>query len=448
MPSATTHYRAYALTINNPLVEHEATLCNSLSYDYLIYQYEMSTSGTPHIQAYCFFSKRVAFSALKALLPSAHIESAKGSPQQNIHYCSKPVPSCACKHCRDPLPIRLDGPYEYGARPVQGKRNDLVEATLMIDAGHSVLGIVKANRKMLRVKRYLDSYIRLCIPPRDRNIPPNVYIRWGEPGVGKTRWCYDNYSTVYKCPAPSSSGTVWFDGYVGQSCILLDDWPLVDCKDDLYNFLLDLCDRYPTLKPVKGDFVSVGSSSIVLTSNADPDTWFGGKGLRALARRVTTVLHVSALPLSVSDDTLPRIPISILRRQIDYVPPVPSPVAHTSTSVHPFIRQVVSRGCLMKNCMGVPVSGTQTCFLHRPGSSLASFGPDVHPEFPILSDNHRPLRSRCLSPGCLSIVSPGLRLCRVHGLLDPPRTASRTYCPMSCTYNTPCNSHQFCQFRK
>lgn len=54
-----------------------------------IYAKEIGESGTPHIQGYINFGKRVSFNVLRKLSPRAHWEKCKGSEKQNVDYCRK-----------------------------------------------------------------------------------------------------------------------------------------------------------------------------------------------------------------------------------------------------------------------------------------------------------------------------------------------------------------------
>lgn len=107
-----TRARGYCFTINNPdeildtasileLIDHK-------HFQYVIVGDEVGREGTHHYQCFVYFKEKVEFSKLKTILPRAHIESAKGTPNQAILYCMK------------------DENYiELGERPKQGRRTDL-----------------------------------------------------------------------------------------------------------------------------------------------------------------------------------------------------------------------------------------------------------------------------------------------------------------------------------
>lgn len=50
---------------------------------------EVGEKGTPHLQGYINFEKKVRFTALIKVFPKCHWEAAKGNAKANIKYCSK-----------------------------------------------------------------------------------------------------------------------------------------------------------------------------------------------------------------------------------------------------------------------------------------------------------------------------------------------------------------------
>lgn len=95
--------RGWCFTINNDTYEDLDEVLN-LDDDYLVFGFETGEEGTSHIQGYVFFKNARTMVSLKKKLTRAHLESAKGTPQQNYDYCVK------------------DGDYyEFGQLPHQGK---------------------------------------------------------------------------------------------------------------------------------------------------------------------------------------------------------------------------------------------------------------------------------------------------------------------------------------
>lgn len=99
-------HRSYCFTLNNPLFNELYSLLQQ-DFKYLIIGFEVApTTGTKHIQGYIQFDQPKTVMSVKAILSSrAHVEFSKGTPQQNIAYCSK------------------EGVwFEYGYKPTVGGR--------------------------------------------------------------------------------------------------------------------------------------------------------------------------------------------------------------------------------------------------------------------------------------------------------------------------------------
>lgn len=94
--------RNVCFTWNNPEgeIDFEPT-----EMEYLIYQEEISESGTYHFQGYCEFKKQLGLARAKALLGGAtvHVERRRGSQAEAIKYCKKDDSRVAHTH-----------PYEWG----------------------------------------------------------------------------------------------------------------------------------------------------------------------------------------------------------------------------------------------------------------------------------------------------------------------------------------------
>lgn len=83
--------RKYVFTINNWSKEELDTITQTLSnknYRYIIGK-EIGENKTPHLQGYLEANNAISFNVIKKIMPRAHIETAKGSTEQNFKYCSK-----------------------------------------------------------------------------------------------------------------------------------------------------------------------------------------------------------------------------------------------------------------------------------------------------------------------------------------------------------------------
>lgn len=81
--------RKYTFTINNYDSSIIKKLMEQWNTDLYILGREVGESGTPHIQGYVEFKNPRAFTAIKKIMPTAHIESSKGTRKDNFFYCAK-----------------------------------------------------------------------------------------------------------------------------------------------------------------------------------------------------------------------------------------------------------------------------------------------------------------------------------------------------------------------
>lgn len=94
--------RAWTFTINNDTVDDLVTLLDT-TFRYCIFGFEQGKEGTHHMQGYIYFYNQKRLNEVKNHLPRAHLEVARGTPDQNYNYCSK------------------EGDfYEFGDKPCQG----------------------------------------------------------------------------------------------------------------------------------------------------------------------------------------------------------------------------------------------------------------------------------------------------------------------------------------
>lgn len=106
-------YIRWTFTINNYSPEDESHIQGLVpdTVKYLAYSHEEGKEEkTPHLQGFMWLQKKSQLAALKkAFHATAHLEPMLGTFDQNVAYCSK---QSVLK--------------EFGSRPAQGKRTDLV----------------------------------------------------------------------------------------------------------------------------------------------------------------------------------------------------------------------------------------------------------------------------------------------------------------------------------
>lgn len=245
----------WALTINNYNEQDVAEFGHLFSAGIICYYvtgYETSESGTDHIQGYVEFKCNQRLSALKKRWPRCHAEPRKGTAYQASEYCKK------------------DGTYveEGQISKGQGARTDLDEIRKKIDQGVPELEIAQESfQTWCQYRKAFTAYKALLNPPRHR---PEIKVitLTGLTGTGKTSVSFELFPDAWIATDPTLQ---WFDGYSGQSVVILDEY-IGSCFHGV-GFLLRLLDIYPTEVPVKGGFVPWNPDIIIITSNRHPHLW-------------------------------------------------------------------------------------------------------------------------------------------------------------------------------
>lgn len=235
----------------------------------------------PHKQGFAYSWKAMRLSAWIKLFHPHHIEVMRGSFRENNAYCSK------------------EGKLtEFGEIPnLNGEKMGLIDYKRKIDEGESVLQVADENPELFQtycmyrngLKEYAN-YKRQKMMQTNRDVP-NVYVRLGPPGTGKTRWMDDTFGLDGWVRAPDNTGK-WFDG-CDNNVVLFDDVEAGQVPP--LSVFKTLTDRYPLQVPNKGGFIPWKPKSIVFTSNSHPFEWWPklnnfDKG--AIERRITEIVVV------------------------------------------------------------------------------------------------------------------------------------------------------------
>lgn len=244
--------RAHRFTINN-YTENDIKCVNECKCDYMVYSFEVGEkNNVPHIQGFCYHKCKISMKALnKRLGNRANIGLTDGTPEQNRTYIIGPYTDKKTGKSKPYNPNHK----EFGILPKKGKRNDLETITEMIKKKEPLKEIFEANPgTFIRYHKGIQVARQLYFT--DRTTKPYVIWISGEAGIGKSKWVYDNYKSVYP-----KDGTMWWDNYEQHECILVDDF---DCKWP-FRDLLRFIDRYPYQGQIKGGYVKINSPYIVFT---------------------------------------------------------------------------------------------------------------------------------------------------------------------------------------
>lgn len=250
---------------------------------YVYQQEECPSTGRRHLQCFFGFSDRKRRTQLQQLFGSAnHFEAAKGTVQQNYVYCTK-------------ADSRLAGtqPVEYGTfgRGVgMGKRSDLDPIAEAIQDGQTPQDIARAYPvQFIKYHKGIQECFRLQASKRRESI--SVIVLYGASGTGKSffvrKFAAKNGLKLFSKNLDGSNNP-WFDGYVNQEVLLLDDF---DDTQVQWHTLLRWLDEYDDVSiQFKGGFTQANWSYVFITTNKPLDQWYpnmvGREAREPLVRRI------------------------------------------------------------------------------------------------------------------------------------------------------------------
>lgn len=265
--------RSCCFTLNNYNDTHKSIL-RGFANDcrYLVLGYEIApTTGTPHIQGYISWENPRSLDKFKLLVsPSLHLERTRGTPAQAANYCKE------------------DGNFEeFGKLPAQGERTDWCVALEQINSGSTIGEVVENQPQLLPCVKAIDFYMKnqnvKILNRLHRSV--NVIILYGDAGSGKSKWAYENYPDLFP-----KSNTKWWDGYLGEKTILLEEY---EQPYFTYTEFLKVLDRYPYQCEIKGGFVWAQYDTVIITANKPPEEWYQRGITPALARRINKMFFYS-----------------------------------------------------------------------------------------------------------------------------------------------------------
>jgi len=281
-------FRAWIFVINNPTddtVQRLPRLEDPLWPGLVkyVYQLEQGANGTPHIQGYVNFGQtQKSFSFLRhaSRLGNAHLEPARGTPQQNYDYCTK-------------LDGRLGEPVFGGFANVG---DDDRGRSRRIPRRAQIVSLIQANPNITRAeiiaqggldvlvdKPNIIGLTRSLLRDDERNRGVVCYLFYGPSGSGKSRLARHLFSDCY-----SKSSGKWWDYYAGESTVIFDDF---DAAFLGIGDILRYVDRYSCYVECKNGTLPLAANRFIFTSNLLPSQWFAEAGPRiaAIHRRIDFV---------------------------------------------------------------------------------------------------------------------------------------------------------------
>lgn len=251
--------KGWVFTLNNYSEEEYEYLLN-YDCDYVIIGKEVGEQGTPHLQGYIEFHKRMRLTGVKKVNGKAHWEVRRGSALLAANYCKKE-----------------NNWADKGVMGGQGIRTDLDNVRLLaLEEGMRGVTMHGSFQQIKVAEKFLTYHEE----PRDWK--PEVIWIYGETGSGKSKTareiCTGDVFT-------KSEGSKWWDGYDGHEEVIIDDfrsswWCLT--------YMLRLLDRYECQVEIKGGLRQFKPKKIVVTSIYKPEECYIGVGedINQLLRRI------------------------------------------------------------------------------------------------------------------------------------------------------------------
>lgn len=245
--------RAWCFTINN-YTEADGQCIYALaeSARYICVGMEQGENGTPHYQGYVYFNDAKTFTSIKKKLPRAHIEVARGTPQQNNKYCTK------------------DGNLliEQGTIPQQGKRTDLCAKKDEIMNGKKVDDIILEDPEFYhQYGRTLHKIEDLRMRQVYRTEMTEGEWVYGTTGTGKSEYAFKDYDpkTHYIWKYEKNG---WQDGYAQQPIVIIDEFR----GQMTMNELLMMIDKHPNFFVQRRgrEPLPFTSKKVIITSSLAP----------------------------------------------------------------------------------------------------------------------------------------------------------------------------------
>lgn len=169
-----------------------------------------------------------------------------------------------------------------------------------------------------KFSRAIQTAISIATPGRDGSTTPSVLVYYGPSGTGKTATARTKFPDAYVLP--KGDGKIWWEGYNGQTVVLIDEfygWIQ-------YDYLLRLLDYSPMQVEFKGGSRPLAATTFIITSNKHWTDWYSDEvkakhnNLEALQRRLAEfgeVYYVSYWDKDRKEATMRREHIRDPRRR-------------------------------------------------------------------------------------------------------------------------------------
>lgn len=243
--------RAWCYTLNN-YTEEERDAVRALACQYNVFGYERGEGGTPHLQGYLHLDGPRRLSAVKKMMPRAHLEPRKGTVDQAVEYCKK------------------DGDYEeFGKKPMsqkeKGDSNKKRWRLINEKAEEGDEEWLKENEPHVYHTGLAQfrSHKKPKVEPMayaDEDTPHEWWV--GPTGTGKSKKLWAEHPGHYV-----KEQNKWWCNYVGQAVVAIEE-ASPKTMEHLASRLKVWADRYPFAGEIKGGRIEgVRPDKVIVLSN-------------------------------------------------------------------------------------------------------------------------------------------------------------------------------------
>lgn len=237
--------------------------CKGLKHiTYFIFQQEVGTFGTAHLQVYLNFSMSKRFSTIKTLFPTAHIEPMLGTKTQAKQYCSKDNSrriACDLQQCKV---------YEFGEFIPERARTDLMGLINEIKEGFDNGFIIEKHPlEFFKFHNHIENFRTTMLFEKYKKLWRSLDVTYiyGSTGIGKTRSIMERYGyeNVFRLTDYVRGK---FDSYKGQDVIILEEFRSGNGGLTITD-MLNVLDGYPFMLPARfNDRVACFTKVFILTN--------------------------------------------------------------------------------------------------------------------------------------------------------------------------------------
>lgn len=196
-------------------------------------------------------------------------------------------------------------PREYKKINENGKETKEEEAKNVVDIvkEQGLLGLIEEKpESLLRFPNGCKTIKELLVEKSEKRTM-RVTVIWGAAGVGKSTWAsqearkrWDEDDIYFFTKVGGGRDTIWFNGYNGQRCIIMDD---ISGRTMPFEYMLKILGNDPVDVEIKGGREPARWEEVIITSNYNPLNWYAKiwedneDSREAFFRRINTIINVT-----------------------------------------------------------------------------------------------------------------------------------------------------------